>query len=107
MLPDPDQGLSPTDYGWCYKNNLLQPTWFDGPSVPNSLFSMKVHLSNGNGQNATTGNANDSDSDDTIVLGQSEENTMERDDFDEFDLSNLCDDEPWTEEDSDSDGEEM
>jgi len=85
----------------------LQPTWFDGPSVPNSLFSMKVHLSNGNGQNATTGNANDSDSDDTIVLGQSEENTMERDDFDEFDLSNLCDDEPWTEEDSDSDGEEM
>lgn len=60
-----------------------------------------------NGQNATTGNANDSDSDDTIVLGQSEENTMERDDFDEFDLSNLCDDEPWTEEDSDSDGEEM
>ena len=28
---------------------------------------------------------------------QSEENTMERDDFDEFDLSNLCDDEPWTE----------
>lgn len=70
----------------------MQPTWFDGPSVPNSLFSMKVHLSNGNGQNATTGNANDSDSDDTIVLGQSEENTMERDDFDEFDLSNLCDD---------------
>ena len=83
----------------------MQPTWFDGPSVPNSLFSMKVHLSNGNGQNATMGNANDCD--DTIVLGQSEENTMERDDFDEFDLSNLCDDEPWTEEDSDSDGEEM
>ena len=78
-----------------------QPTWFDGPSVPNSLFSMKVHLSNGNG------NANDSYSDDTIVLDQSEENTMERDDFDEFDLSNLCDDELWTEEDSDSDGEEM
>ena len=48
--------------------------------MPTKLFSMKVHLSNGNGQNATTGNANDSDSDDTIVLGQSEENTMERDD---------------------------
>ena len=62
---------------------------------------MKVHLSNGNG------NANDSYSDDTIVLDQSEENTMERADCDEFDLSNLCDDELWTEEDSDSDGEEM
>ncbi|XP_048869412.1 uncharacterized protein LOC125741923 isoform X1 [Brienomyrus brachyistius] len=33
----PDQGLSPTDYGWCCKEGLLQPTWFDGPSVLDSL----------------------------------------------------------------------
>ena len=40
----PAQGLSPTDYGWSIKRDLLLPTWFDGPSVPDSLFSSHVDV---------------------------------------------------------------
>ena len=32
-------GLSPTDYGWSVNNNLLKPTWFEAPAIPDSLFT--------------------------------------------------------------------
>ena len=35
----PEQGLSPTNYGWHVDNNILKPTWFEGPAIPNSLFT--------------------------------------------------------------------
>lgn len=35
----PGEGLSPTDYGWSVIDNLLKPTWFDGPAIPDSLFT--------------------------------------------------------------------
>ncbi|XP_063047206.1 uncharacterized protein LOC134440965 [Engraulis encrasicolus] len=38
-LPCPTDGLSVTDYGWCVKDGLLQPNWFNGPSIPQHLFS--------------------------------------------------------------------
>lgn len=100
----PDQGLSPTDYGWSVKSDLLQPTWFDGLPAPDSLFS-----SHADGGDVNIDNGDDSDSDETIILSRSEENDMETDDLDELSdhaMSNMSDDEPWSEE-SDSDVEEM
>ena len=35
----PEQGLSPTDYGWHADNNILKPTWFEGPAIPDCLFT--------------------------------------------------------------------
>jgi hypothetical protein len=35
----PEEGLSPTDYGWYVNDNLLMPIWFEGPTVPDSLFA--------------------------------------------------------------------
>ncbi len=37
--PVPGDGLSPTDYGWCVSDNLLTPIWFEGPTIPDTLFS--------------------------------------------------------------------
>ena len=85
----PSQGLDPTDYGWCRKENLLQPKWFDGPSVPDTLFS-----TNANGEDVNEENVDDSDSDETI------------DDRGQYDMSNIYEDDQWS-EDSDSDIEEM
>ena len=92
----PDQGLCPTDYGWEVDSGLLQPIWFDGPAVPDSLF-------------CSDGDANiesDSDSDQATIPSQSGETVMETDDLDEQSDYDLCEDEPWS-EDSDSDTEEM
>lgn len=83
----PDQGLCATDYGWAVDGDFLQPTWFDGPAVPASVF------------------ANDSDKDQTI-FSQSEETVMETDNLDELSGYDQCEDEPWS-EDSNSDTEEM
>ena len=35
----PEQGLSPADYGWHADNNILKPTWFEGPAIPDCLFT--------------------------------------------------------------------
>ena len=94
----PDQGLSPTDYGWSVKDDLLQPIWFDGPATPSALFS-----------NGTEEDHHDSgsDTDDTIIQSPDgfEESDMETDDQNEL-MSDfeLSDDDPWS-EDSDSDSE--
>ena len=39
VTPLPGDGLSPIEYGWHVKDNLLQPFWFEGTAVPHSLFS--------------------------------------------------------------------
>lgn len=39
MTTSPGDGLSPTDYGWSVSDNLLKPTWFKGPAIPDSLFT--------------------------------------------------------------------
>ena len=72
----PGDRLLPTDYGWSVIDNLLKPTWFEGPAIPDSLFK--------NGSNNI---------DDMAVEGDSE-SEME-----------VCDSdgEAWSE---DSDGEE-
>ena len=36
----PGDGLLPTDYGWSVIDNLLKPTWFEGPAIPDSLFEL-------------------------------------------------------------------
>ena len=33
-------GRRPCDYGWNVNNNVLQPTWFEGPAFPSSLFKI-------------------------------------------------------------------
>lgn len=80
----PDQGLSPTDYGWSVKDDLLQPVWFDGPATPSVLF--------------TEENESGSDSDDTIIQTSCGHDGHEGSDIE------LSDDDPWS-EDSDSDSE--
>ena len=86
----PDQGLSPTDYGWSTDGNLLKPTWFDGPAVPDSLFASK------DSENAE----GDSDSDEKDV------EDFETSDLEELSDYNLFDDEPWSEDSDGSDLEE-
>ena len=39
MTEYPTDGLSPTDYGWYVDDGLLKPTWFEGPPIPDSLFT--------------------------------------------------------------------
>ncbi|KAK3890329.1 hypothetical protein Pcinc_005711 [Petrolisthes cinctipes] len=34
----PGSGLRPSDFWWNFRDNILQPTWFEGPAVPSSLF---------------------------------------------------------------------
>ena len=92
----PDQVLCPTDYGWEVDGGLLQPTWFDGPAVPDALFSCD------DGVNIES----DSDSKKTTIPTQSGEIVKETDDLDEQGDYDLCEDEPWS-EDSDSDIEEI
>lgn len=82
----------------------MQPKWFDGPSVPDALFSTYA-----NGEDVNVENADDSDSDETIIVSLSDENEMETDDFDDvgdYDMSDIFEDEQWS-EDSDSDVEGM
>ena len=86
----PGDGLSPTEYGWSVNDNLLQPIWFQGPAVPDTLFT-----------NSTTVEV-DSDSDETIITGSEAQCDLEALSLDELSDS---DDEPWS-EDSDSDQEE-
>jgi len=38
MTASPGDGLSPTNYGWSVSDNLLKPTWYEGPAIPDSLF---------------------------------------------------------------------
>lgn len=62
----PDQGLSPTDYGWSANGNLLQPVWFDGPALPDALFT---------DNNKDDSNDACSDSDETTIVDSTEEVT--------------------------------
>ena len=94
----PDQGLSPTDFGWSVKGSLLQPTWFDEPSAPDSMFFCHANVESDDG----------SDNDELMVHSRSKENATQIDDFDEHSDHDIdmSEDEPWS-EDSDSDIEEV
>ena len=87
----PDQGLCPTDYGWEVDGGLLQPTWFDGPAVPDALFCGDdgVNIGSYIGSEKAT------------IPTRSGGIVMETDDLDEQVDYDLCEDEPWS-EDSDS-----
>ena len=39
MTASPGDGLSPTDYGWSASDNLLKPIWYEGPAIPDTLFT--------------------------------------------------------------------
>ncbi|XP_068212466.1 uncharacterized protein [Palaemon carinicauda] len=78
----PDQGLSPTDYGWSTNGELLQPMWFDGPAVPDTLFTPPDCT------------ALESDSDETIIQVDSDEDMLdEADGISELSDSDLSDNE--------------
>lgn len=34
---------SPSDYGWCLRDNLLEPLWFRGEEMPRSLHSEEIY----------------------------------------------------------------
>ncbi len=38
----PGDGLSPTEYGWCLNDNLLTPIWYEGPAIPDNLFTSYI-----------------------------------------------------------------
>ena len=90
------QGLYPTNYGWEVDSSLLQPAWFEGPAIPDSLFH----------SDEDANIESDRDSDQTAILSQSEETVNEIDDLHDRNDYDLCEDEPWN-KDSDSDTEEM
>lgn len=92
-LECPDQGLSPTDYGWAANGNLLQPVWFDEPAIPDVLFSDRCN-SNDNSNDACI------DSDETTILDSTDVD-VDADDYIHHDPS---DDEAWS-EDSDTDSD--
>lgn len=81
-LACPDQGLSPTDYGWSAKGNLLQPVWFDGPAIPDALFR--------------DGDDNESDID----------STEDEEDAADYIHLEISDGEAWS-EDSDTDSDDV
>lgn len=88
----PGSGLRPTDYGWNFKDNILQPAWFEGPAVPSSLFKTPDDADSMEGE---------SDGDETIITGSDD---MESDQENPDELIE-SEDEPWS-EDSDSDEED-
>lgn len=72
----PAEGLSPTDYRWIVNDKLLQPNWFDGPAIPDSLFTDETE--DVTEENVVSGDEPDSDAESS-------------------------DDEPWSEDSDDLD----
>ncbi|KAK4318060.1 hypothetical protein Pmani_010907 [Petrolisthes manimaculis] len=91
----PDQGLCPSDYGWSANGNLLQPVWFDGPSLPDTLFTDRDN--NKDGSNDTC-----SDSDETTIVKSTDVDS----DADDHIYHEPSDDEAWS-EDSDTDSQDV
>lgn len=89
----PTQDRSPNDYGWITNGELLQPAWFDGPAVPENLFT------NPEDEHDIEF---DSSGDETIIQDhESHEDHDESGSDSEFSDSDLSDNEQWS-EDSDS-----
>ncbi|KAK3883498.1 hypothetical protein Pcinc_012197 [Petrolisthes cinctipes] len=95
-LACPDQGLSNTDYGWSANGNLLQPVWFDGPALPDALFTDRDN-------NKDDSNDACSDSDETTIVESTEDVDSDADDHIYHEPS---DDEAWS-EDSDTDSQDV
>lgn len=92
--------MVPTDYGWQLVDDILQPIWFKGAAIPGILLKKTDEdmAENDIETEKDTEIVSDSDSDETIIVG----NECDTASLDE--LSDT-DDEPWT-EDSDSDPDE-
>ena len=90
VTASPGDGLSPTDYGWCVKDNLLKPTWFEGPAIPDTLFT--------DGSNDEDLEVEDMEVDDGDSDSELDEETVDG-------LVSTADGEAWS-EDSDSEEEE-
>ena len=93
-LSCPDQDLSPTDYGWSANGNLLQPVWFDGPALPDALFTDREN-------NNDDSNDAFSDSDETTFVSSTEYVDVDTDGCVSADPS---DEDAWS-EDSDMDSD--
>lgn len=89
---NPNEHMSPDDYGWSRKEDLLQPLWYDGPSIPESLFTTNTDTRSEDHDNANA------DTEATFVYSQEEDETS-----DDSDNMRESDDEPWSE---DSESEE-
>ena len=72
----PTDGMSPTDYGWLLQDGILQPHWFDGPAIPESVFT------------------NDNDADANVVHNEP--------DVDADSSADESDAEAWTSDDDDT-----
>ena len=87
--PNPGNGLSPTEYGWCIRDDKLQPLWFKGQAMPDSLLRKKTE----------TSMVSESDDKKTII---GDDNDLQSVDLG---ASYDTDDEPWS-GDSESEVEE-
>ena len=85
-------GLSPNDFGWCIKNDVLKPVWFKGQAMPDSLFRKGIEstevtdsddieekITVGNDRNLQSSDEEISDSDDEAWSGDSDSNLEEDD----------------------------
>lgn len=85
----PGIGLEPSEYGWNITDNILQPTWFEGPALPSTLFKTNyvtdVHSME-----------EESNHEEAIILTRTD---MDQDSEypDELDELIPTDDEPWSE----------
>lgn len=84
-MASPGNSLSPTDFGWTVENNLMTPIWFDGPVIPDRLFT---NVSN--------------NTEDIVLESESSEIEIETTDG----LVNDSDGEVWSEE-SDSEEDDL
>ena len=90
----PGHGLRPSDYGWNFNDNILRPTWFEGPTIPLSLF-----------KTADADSMESENNNDNIIAG-SDDQGSDSENPDEVDVLMESDDQPWS-EDSDSDQEDI
>jgi len=88
--------LSPTDFGWCIKDDVLKPVWFKGQAMPDSLFRKRI-------ESTEVTDSDDSEERRTVGEDRDLQSSDELSDFDE-EFSD-SDDEAWS-GDSDSDLEE-
>ena len=64
-----DKCVCPTNYGWEIDYGLLQPSWFDGPEVTDSLFH-----SDGDANIENDSDINQTDSNSQLIGGNSDGN---------------------------------
>ena len=43
----PGENLSPADYGWALEENVAVRVWFEGPAIPDKLFTAQSQMKSG------------------------------------------------------------